>query len=122
MPPKGRDSQKTLDSIRLLKDAGVDGVNIPDGARAQSRMSALATAVLAGSDRIINHESAVVHALDKMNETHIIALLVIAQGERKITKGFFKVRQIGLERVRTPSAGQGCRRHRARPPADRPSA
>lgn len=46
LPPKGCDSQKTLDSIRLLKDAGVDGVNIPDGARAQSRMSAMATAVL----------------------------------------------------------------------------
>ena len=46
LPPKGVDAQKTLDSIRLLKDAGVDGVNIPDGARAQSRMSALATAVL----------------------------------------------------------------------------
>ena len=38
--------QKTLDSIRLLKDAGVDGVNIPDGPRAQTRMSAQATAVL----------------------------------------------------------------------------
>jgi methionine synthase / methylenetetrahydrofolate reductase(NADPH) len=46
LPPKGVDAQKTLESIRLLKDAGVDGVNIPDGARAQSRMSALATAVL----------------------------------------------------------------------------
>ena len=46
LPPKGVDAQKTLDSIRLLKNAGVDGVNIPDGARAQSRMSALATAVL----------------------------------------------------------------------------
>ena len=46
LPPKGVAAQKTLDSIRLLKDAGVDGVNIPDGARAQSRMSALATAVL----------------------------------------------------------------------------
>ncbi len=46
LPPKGVDAQKTLDSIRLLKTAGVDGVNIPDGARAQSRMSALATAVL----------------------------------------------------------------------------
>ncbi len=46
LPPKGCDTKKTLDSIRLLKDAGVDGVNIPDGARAQSRMSALATAVL----------------------------------------------------------------------------
>jgi methionine synthase I (cobalamin-dependent)/5,10-methylenetetrahydrofolate reductase len=46
LPPKGVDAKKTLDSIRLLKDGGVDGVNIPDGARAQSRMSALATAVL----------------------------------------------------------------------------
>ena len=46
LPPKGCDAQKTLDSIRLLKEAGVNGVNIPDGARAQSRMSALATAVL----------------------------------------------------------------------------
>src|SRR6185503_289638 len=32
LPPKGMEAQKTLDSIRLLKDAGVDGVNIPDGA------------------------------------------------------------------------------------------
>ncbi|MGH9948944.1 MAG: bifunctional homocysteine S-methyltransferase/methylenetetrahydrofolate reductase [Pyrinomonadaceae bacterium] len=46
LPPKGCDAEKTLDSIRLLKDAGVDGVNIPDGPRAQTRMSAQATAVL----------------------------------------------------------------------------
>src|ERR1041384_6912538 len=46
LPPKGCDPRKTLDSIRLLKEAGVDGVNIPDGPRAQTRMSAQATAVL----------------------------------------------------------------------------
>jgi len=46
LPPKGCDAEKTLDSIRLLKDAGVNGVNIPDGPRAQTRMSAQATAVL----------------------------------------------------------------------------
>jgi homocysteine S-methyltransferase len=46
LPPKGCDPKKTLDSIRLLKEAGVDGVNIPDGPRAQTRMSAQATAVL----------------------------------------------------------------------------
>jgi homocysteine S-methyltransferase len=46
LPPKGCDARKTLDSIRLLKDAGVDGVNIPDGPRAQTRMSAQATAIL----------------------------------------------------------------------------
>jgi methionine synthase / methylenetetrahydrofolate reductase(NADPH) len=46
LPPKGCDAQKTLESIRLLKDAGVDAVNIPDGPRAQTRMSAQATALL----------------------------------------------------------------------------
>lgn len=46
LPPKGCDAEKTLASIGLLKDAGVDGVNIPDGPRAQTRMSAQATAVL----------------------------------------------------------------------------
>jgi methionine synthase / methylenetetrahydrofolate reductase(NADPH) len=46
LPPKGCDAAKTLGQIRLLKDAGVDGVNIPDGPRAQTRMSAQATAVL----------------------------------------------------------------------------
>src|SRR5919107_1455314 len=46
LPAKGCDPEKTLDSIRLLKGAGVDAVNIPDGPRAQTRMSAQATAVL----------------------------------------------------------------------------
>jgi len=46
LPPKGCDPEKTLQSIRLLKDVGVNAVNIPDGPRAQTRMSAQATAVL----------------------------------------------------------------------------
>lgn len=46
LPPKGIDAGKTLESIKLLVEAGVDAVNIPDGPRAQTRMSALATAVL----------------------------------------------------------------------------
>jgi methionine synthase I (cobalamin-dependent)/5,10-methylenetetrahydrofolate reductase len=46
LPPKGCDPWKTLDQIRLLKTAGVDGVNIPDGPRAQTRMGAMATAIL----------------------------------------------------------------------------
>lgn len=46
LPPKGCDPRKTLASIRLLKEAGVDGVNIPDGPRAQTRMGAQATALL----------------------------------------------------------------------------
>ena len=50
LPPKGCDAAATLDSIRLLKEAGVDAVNIPDGPRAQTRMSAQATAVLVERD------------------------------------------------------------------------
>src|SRR3954462_472064 len=46
LPPKGCDAEKTLDSIKLLKIAGVDAVNIRGGPRAQTRMSAQATAVL----------------------------------------------------------------------------
>jgi methionine synthase / methylenetetrahydrofolate reductase(NADPH) len=46
LPPKGCDAQKTLESIKLLKENNVDAVNIPDGPRAQTRMSAQATAVL----------------------------------------------------------------------------
>src|SRR5215203_2732361 len=46
LPPKGCDATKTLESIRLLKEVGVNAVNIPDGPRAQTRMSAQATAVL----------------------------------------------------------------------------
>ena len=46
LPPKGCDAAKTLESIKLLKENGVDAVNIPDGPRAQTRMSAQATALL----------------------------------------------------------------------------
>jgi methionine synthase I (cobalamin-dependent)/5,10-methylenetetrahydrofolate reductase len=46
LPPKGCDAAKTLESISVLKTVGVDAVNIPDGPRAQTRMSAQATAVL----------------------------------------------------------------------------
>ena len=46
LPPKGCDAAKTLEQIRTLKEAGVDAVNIPDGPRAQTRMSAQATALL----------------------------------------------------------------------------
>ncbi|HEX2079938.1 MAG TPA: bifunctional homocysteine S-methyltransferase/methylenetetrahydrofolate reductase [Longimicrobium sp.] len=46
VPPRGANPDPMLDGVRLLKAAGVDGVNVPDGPRAQSRMGALATAVL----------------------------------------------------------------------------
>jgi homocysteine S-methyltransferase len=46
VPPKGCDPSKMLESVRLLKEAGVDGVNVPDGPRAQSRMGVLAVSTL----------------------------------------------------------------------------
>jgi homocysteine S-methyltransferase len=46
VPPKGCDPRQMLDSVRLIKEAGVDAVNVPDGPRAQSRMSAMATSLL----------------------------------------------------------------------------
>ncbi len=46
VPPKGSDPTRMLESVQLLKDAGVDAVNVPDGPRAQSRMGALAVSTL----------------------------------------------------------------------------
>ena len=46
VPPKGCDASKMLEGVRILKAAGVDAVNVPDGPRAQSRMGALAVSLL----------------------------------------------------------------------------
>jgi homocysteine S-methyltransferase len=46
VPPKGINPARMLAGVRMLKAAGVDGVNVPDGPRAQMRMGVLPTAVL----------------------------------------------------------------------------
>jgi methionine synthase / methylenetetrahydrofolate reductase (NADH) len=46
VPPKGCDPARMLEGVRLLKEAGVDAVNVPDGPRAQSRMGVLAVSTL----------------------------------------------------------------------------
>jgi methionine synthase / methylenetetrahydrofolate reductase (NADH) len=46
VPPRGTEPKEMLDSVRALKRAGVDAVNVPDGPRAQSRMGALLTSLL----------------------------------------------------------------------------
>jgi homocysteine S-methyltransferase len=46
VPPRGVDPAAMLTQARALAAAGVDAVNIPDGPRAQSRMSALLSALL----------------------------------------------------------------------------
>jgi homocysteine S-methyltransferase len=40
-PPKGFNPQKALDGARLLKDAGVDAINVADSPMARVRMSAM---------------------------------------------------------------------------------
>ncbi len=46
VPPRSTDVSKSLDGARMLKEAGVDAINIPDGPRASARMTGLALAVI----------------------------------------------------------------------------
>jgi methionine synthase I (cobalamin-dependent)/5,10-methylenetetrahydrofolate reductase len=46
VPPRGIDPSKMLAGVRLLKQAGIDAVNVPDGPRAQMRMGVLPVATL----------------------------------------------------------------------------
>jgi methionine synthase I (cobalamin-dependent)/5,10-methylenetetrahydrofolate reductase len=45
-PPKGPNPDAMVASVKTIKDAGVDAVNVPDGPRAQNRMGAIAVSVL----------------------------------------------------------------------------
>lgn len=60
IPPKGTDTTKFFEHVKLLSDAGVEFVNIPDGARAMTRVGSLHLATLvrsvtAGKMRPIPH-------------------------------------------------------------------
>jgi homocysteine S-methyltransferase len=46
VPPRGVDASRMLQDVAALKRAGVDAVNVPDGPRAQSRMSAVLVSIL----------------------------------------------------------------------------
>jgi homocysteine S-methyltransferase len=45
LPPRGHDLAKTIAGAKMLHEAGVDAINIPDGPRASARMSPMAMAV-----------------------------------------------------------------------------
>lgn len=45
-PPRGANPRKALEGARLLRDSGVDAVNVLDSAMARVRMSSIATSVL----------------------------------------------------------------------------
>ncbi|HSK19039.1 MAG TPA: bifunctional homocysteine S-methyltransferase/methylenetetrahydrofolate reductase [Longimicrobiales bacterium] len=57
VPPKGITPDRMLAGVRLLKAAGVDAVNVPDGPRAQMRMGVLPTATLV--EQIVGVETVV---------------------------------------------------------------
>lgn len=46
VPPRGVDPTRVLKAVKQLKESGVDAVNIPDGPRARSRMSAQFLSIL----------------------------------------------------------------------------
>ncbi len=46
VPPRGTDATKLVADAIILRDAGVDAINVPDGPRAQSRMGAVLTSLL----------------------------------------------------------------------------
>jgi 5,10-methylenetetrahydrofolate reductase len=46
VPPRGVDATRLLTDAAMLRAAGVDAINVPDGPRAQSRMGAVLASVL----------------------------------------------------------------------------
>ena len=46
VPPRSTDTTKSMEGAVLLKESGVDAINIPDGPRASARMTGLALSVL----------------------------------------------------------------------------
>jgi homocysteine S-methyltransferase len=45
LPPRGHDLAKTMAGAKMLHEAGINAINIPDGPRASARMSPMAMAV-----------------------------------------------------------------------------
>ena len=46
VPPRGTDATKLVADSIVLREAGIDAINVPDGPRAQSRMGAVLTSLL----------------------------------------------------------------------------
>jgi len=50
LPPRGVDASREIAGSKLCKEAGIDAINVPDGPRASSRMSAQVTCQLIERD------------------------------------------------------------------------
>ena len=77
LPPRGTDASGMLESCRWLKEAGVDAVNVPDGARAMMRMGVIAASALI--ERAIGIETVVHYCCRDRNLLGMMSDLIGAQ-------------------------------------------
>ena len=77
LPPRGTDASGMLESCRWLKGAGVDAVNVPDGARAMMRMGVIAASALI--EREIGIETVVHYCCRDRNLLGMMSDLIGAQ-------------------------------------------
>jgi homocysteine S-methyltransferase len=77
LPPRGTDASGMLESCRRLKGAGVDAVNVPDGARAMMRMGVIAASALI--EREIGIETVVHYCCRDRNLLGMMSDLIGAQ-------------------------------------------
>lgn len=77
LPPRGTDASGMLESCRWLKEAGVDAVNVPDGARAMMRMGVIAASALI--EREVGIETVVHYCCRDRNLLGMMSDLIGAQ-------------------------------------------
>ncbi|MEE8175600.1 MAG: bifunctional homocysteine S-methyltransferase/methylenetetrahydrofolate reductase [Gemmatimonadota bacterium] len=77
LPPRGADASGMLEACRWLKEAGVDAVNVPDGARAMMRMGVIAASALI--EREVGIETVVHYCCRDRNLLGMMSDLVGAQ-------------------------------------------
>ncbi len=114
VPPSGITAAKLLDNARLLKNAGIDAINIPDGPRASSKMSTVVTAILVeqqvGIETILHYtcrDRNLIGMQSDMLGAHAIGLRNILfitgdppkLGDYPDATGVFDVDSIGLTRM-----------------------
>lgn len=114
LPPSGTEPRKLIESSRRVKEAGVDAINIPDGPRASSRMSAILSSVLieqeVGIETILHYTCRDRNLISMQSDilgAHVIGLrnvLLITGDPPKLgdypdVTGVFDVDAVGLTRM-----------------------
>lgn len=113
-PPRGANPSRMLAGARMLKEAGVDALNITDGAMARVRMSTLASGSLVrqqvGIDPVLHvttRDRNVMALQSDLLGAHALGLRVVLAltgdppnlGDSALAKGVYDVDSIGLIRM-----------------------